>query len=237
MNIEGVELREDRMPNHIAIIMDGNTRWAKKNKKKTINGHRQGLETLIQVLETALDLNIRYITAFAFSTENWKRPKEEVNGLMKLFEYFFNREFAKIKKNKIRVIHSGKREGLPKHIIKIIDSMINDTKDNDRAVLNLAINYSGRSEIIEAVKRIYNETEKSNKNFLNELTEEDFSKYLFQSEVPEPELLIRTSGEMRISNFLLWQMAYTEMVFTDILWPDFTTKRLCYGNKRLSKTR
>ena len=220
MNDE-IVIDPNNIPYHVAIIMDGNGRWAKSRGKNRLIGHKKGLESLIEVLYACLDLNVKVVTVYAFSTENWRRPFEEITGLMTLFEFFFNREFKTIKKDRIKVIHSGCRDKLSPKILKIIDKMVNDTKDNDRAILNLCIDYSGRSEIIEAIKKYY-----SDDNTTDNLNEESFSKYLFHPDIPDPDLLIRTSGEKRLSNFLLWQSAYSELYFSDVLWPDFNKEEL-----------
>lgn len=221
MNVYGFELDPQNIPVHVAIIMDGNRRWATVNSKSPMSGHREGLERVIDTLEICEEIGVKILTLFAFSTENWKRSKEEINELMKLFKFFFKREFKKLKNKNIRVLHSGIKDPFTEDIQKIIDTMTDETLGNESAVLNLAINYSGRLEILEAVKEIadtYSKTEISN------LTEDQFRQKLFHPSLPDPDLLIRTSGEKRISNFLLWQMAYTELYFSEILWPDFSKK-------------
>jgi len=224
MIIEGYEIYEDKLPKHIAIIMDGNGRWAKNKGKSRLKGHRQGLETLVKVLDTALEVKIPAITVYAFSIENWKRPMTEIKGLMNLFDYFFNREFNKIKQKNVKIYHSGIRNHLDEHTLGIIDKMVSETKDNNRAILNLAINYSGRVEIIESFKKIISDNLHNINDLIDNITEGAIHANLCHPDLPDPDLLIRTSGELRISNFLLWQLAYSELYFTETLWPDFTPK-------------
>lgn len=221
MNFFGLDLDPNNIPAHVAIIMDGNRRWADLKSKSPMSGHREGLERVIDTLEVCEELGVKILTLFAFSTENWKRSNEEIRELMKLFKFFFKREFKKLKKKNIRVIHSGIKDPFTNDIQNIIDTMTDETLDNSSAVLNLAINYSGRLEILEAVKEI---ARTSSLEEIENLTEEQFSSKLFHPEIPDPDLLIRTSGEQRISNFLLWQIAYTELYYSDVLWPDFSKK-------------
>lgn len=223
MEIEGVQLDPSNLPNHVAIIMDGNKRWAEKHSLSIIEGHKQGLERVIEVLETAQDIGVPILTLFAFSVENWKRSVSEIRDLLDLFKTFFAREFDNLKKRNVKVIHSGIKEAFEPDIQKIIEVMVEETKNNRSAILNLAINYSGRSEIVEGIKKIIKEVT-SHQFDLNNLTEDNFNRYLFHPELPEPDLLIRTSGEKRISNFLLWEIAYTELYFTEVLWPEFSSK-------------
>ncbi len=225
MIVDGIELDPNNLPKHIAIIMDGNKRWAQENSVSVMRGHREGLERVIESLGVCEELGISVLTLFAFSTENWKRSSKEISGLLKLFKYFFDREFKNLKKRNVKVLHSGLKKAFDKGVQKIIDTMVDETKENNRAILNLAINYSGRLEIVEAVKSLIQQV-KDHEMDVNELCEEHFSQCLFHPELPEPDLLIRTSGEQRISNFLLWQTAYTELYFTNILWPNFSRKDL-----------
>lgn len=216
MTIEGLELDPNNIPYHVAIIMDGNRRWAEKRHLPALEGHRRGLERVIDVLNVSEEIGVKAITLYAFSVENWKRSTSEVNGLMNLFRFFFKREFRTIKKKNIKVLHSGLKDSFSQDIQKIIDTMVQETENNTSGILNLAINYSGRSELVEGVKNII-----KNGTSPDAVTEELISLSLFHPELPDPDLLIRTSGEQRISNFLLWQCAYTELYFTDILWPEF----------------
>ncbi len=220
MSNDEIHLDPKKIPHHIAIIMDGNRRWAQKNSVSLIEGHRQGLERVVDILDACNSIGVKILTLFAFSKENWKRSHQEINDLMKLFKFFFNREFNKIKENNIRVLHSGLKNNFGKDIQNIINTLVDETKNNTKSVLNLAINYSGRQEIIEGIKSIV--IKSKNCCFdIQSMDEEDFRDFLFHPEIPDPDLLIRTSGEQRISNFLLWQSAYTEFYFTDVLWPDF----------------
>ncbi|WP_320047308.1 isoprenyl transferase [uncultured Ilyobacter sp.] len=206
------------MPNHIAIIMDGNGRWAKKRGLPRAMGHRAGAKALKKILTHAGELGIKYLTVYAFSTENWKRPQKEVDTLMKLFKEYLKNEKNNMMKNGVRLMVSGKKEGVKKELLEEIEKTEKLTKDNDRITLNIAFNYGGRSEIVDAVNKII-------KDGITEVTEESFSKYMY-SDIPDPELLIRTSGELRISNFLLWQIAYTELYITEQAWPDFDESEL-----------
>jgi undecaprenyl diphosphate synthase len=209
---------EKKVPNHIAIIMDGNGRWAKKRGLPRTMGHRAGAKALKKILTHAGELGIKYLTVYAFSTENWKRPKKEVDTLMKLFKEYLKNEKNTMMKNGVRLMVSGKKEGVSRELLEEISKTEKLTRDNDRITLNIAFNYGGRSEIVDAVNKIIKEG-------LTEVTEESFAKYLY-SDIPDPELLIRTSGELRISNFLLWQIAYSELYITDLAWPDFDEREL-----------
>ncbi|MDH4129516.1 MAG: polyprenyl diphosphate synthase, partial [Spirochaetota bacterium] len=180
-------------------------------------------EAVVNILEVCDVIGISIITLFAFSKENWKRSPSEINDLMELFRIFFINEFEKLKKRNVKIIHSGIKDDFDHDIQSIIDIMIEQTKDNKRSILNLAINYSGRSEIIEGIKNLTKRVLEDRFD-VNQLTENNFNQFLFHPDFPEPDLLIRTSGEKRISNFLLWQIAYTELYFTEILWPEFTKK-------------
>lgn len=213
-----MSVSEKKMPNHVAIIMDGNGRWAKKRGLPRAMGHRAGAKALKKILTHAGKLGIKHLTVYAFSTENWKRPQKEVDLLMKLFREYLKNEKNTLIKNDVRLMVSGRKEGVNKELLEDIEKIENLTKDNSRITLNIAFNYGGRSEIIDAVNKII-------KDGVSEVTEETFSKY-FYSDIPDPELLIRTSGELRISNFLLWQIAYSEIYISDLMWPDFDEKAL-----------
>lgn len=206
-------------PNHIAIIMDGNRRWAKKRGLPTISGHRAGADSLQKIIEASLELNIKVLTVYAFSTENWKRPVEEVNDLMNLLrEYLLKlEEDNKDRNTKIRVIGDVTR--LDNDIREKIKILEDKTKDNTGLVINVALNYGGRDEIINAIKSL-------NSSELENLTIESFNEKLYTYPCPDPDLIIRTAGEQRLSNFLLWQSTYSEFWFTDVLWPDFSKKHL-----------
>jgi undecaprenyl diphosphate synthase len=206
----------DRIPQHVAVIMDGNGRWAKQQGKDRIFGHFQGVESVRESVQACLELGVRYLTLYAFSTENWNRPKEEVSALMELLVNTVLSEVPSLNERGIRIRFIGDREMLPDNCILTIEEAERLTKENNRLQLILALSYSGRWEITKAVRRILNAGVEA-----QEVTEQLISQYLETSDVPDPELLIRTSGEQRISNFLLWQIAYAELFFTDQFWPDF----------------
>ena len=211
---------EKNIPNHIAIIMDGNGRWAKKRGLARSFGHMEGAKTLRKALEYLTEIGVKYLTVYAFSTENWNRPQDEVSTLMKLFLKYIKSERKNMMKNKIRFFVSGRKNNVPEKLQKEIEKLEEETKNNDRITLNIAFNYGSRAEIVDAVNRIIKDGKEN-------ITEEDFSKYLY-NDFPDPDLVIRTSGEMRISNFLLWQIAYSEFYITDTLWPDFDEKEIDY---------
>ena len=207
-----------KYPEHLAIIMDGNGRWAKKQGLLRALGHEKGAQSVRQVLEYCVEHHIPYLTLYAFSTENWNRPQDEVSTLMKLFLKYIKNERKNMMKNKIRFFVSGRKNNVPEKLQKEIEKLEEETKNNDKITLNIAFNYGSRAEIVDAVNRIIKDGKEN-------ITEEDFSKYLY-NDFPDPDLLIRTSGEMRISNFLLWQIAYSELYITDTLWPDFDEKEI-----------
>jgi undecaprenyl diphosphate synthase len=209
------------MPVHVAIIMDGNGRWAQKRGLPRTAGHRAGVKAVKRVVRVSGEINLKYLTLFTFSKENWKRPKSEVSALMKILGETTRRELSELLENNVRLIATGDIDKLPDGRKEILADAINRTTGNTGLILNLALNYSGRNEIIEAVKRIAGAV--SSGHILPEQIDDAlFASYLQTSNLPDPDLLIRTSGEMRISNFLLWQTAYTELYVTDILWPDFS---------------
>ena len=213
---------EYKVPSHVAIIMDGNGRWAKNRGLKRTNGHKKGAEALKKISEYVYDKHIKILSVFAFSTENWKRDKEEVDYLMNLFIKAFKENFEVVKKKKVKVIFSGVKEKLSDKVIKQMDKMMEDTKDNKNGIFNICLNYGGQDEIVEATKKISKEVLNGNID-IKDINKDMFNKYLF-NDLPPIDLLIRTSGEYRISNFMLWQMAYAELYFTDTLWPDFDEK-------------
>ncbi|MGQ9618401.1 MAG: isoprenyl transferase [Candidatus Aminicenantia bacterium] len=208
-----------RIPVHVAIIMDGNGRWAKMRNLPRIEGHRAGINSVRIAVETAYKLGIKYLTLYAFSKENWKRPKSEIDALMTLLEEYLEKEEKKFLDEDIRFRTIGRIGELPAHISIKLRRLEELTKNKDKMYLIIALNYGGRTEIVDAVNRILREKSKVKK-----LDEKIFSKYLYTEEIPDPDLLIRTSGEQRISNFLLWQIAYTELWITSVLWPDFSRK-------------
>jgi len=216
---------EDKLPKHIAIIMDGNGRWAEKRLINRIAGHRVGIKRAKEAIRCCTELGIQALTLYAFSTENWSRPKREIKALMTLMKRFLRAEGENLVRNNIRLKIIGNIEDLPEDVGEVIKEFIIKTKNNKGMILNAALSYSGRNEIIRAVRKIAGDV-KQGKLTTRQIDEATFSRYLFTSGVPDPDLLIRTSGELRISNFLLWQMAYTEIYVTDILWPDFSEKDL-----------
>lgn len=208
------------LPKHVAIIMDGNGRWAKSKGKLRVFGHKSGVRAVSETVEAAAELGIGYLTLYAFSTENWNRPKYEINALMKLLVSSISKETKTLIKNNIRLSTIGDVNTLPKDCRKQLEETMRITANNTRMQLNLALSYSSRWEIVDAVKQIVTDIKAGNIKADN-IDEELFGSYLDSSHSPNPELLIRTSGEYRISNFLLWQIAYAELYFTDKLWPDF----------------
>lgn len=220
---------------HAAIIMDGNRRWAKEKKLPTALGHKEGVVALKKTLKAADELGIKYITVYAFSTENWKRTPEEVTFLMDLLAHTLKNELDEMHKNNIVISFIGNIEELKPSLIKILENSVEKTKHNTGVHLQIAFNYGSRAEIVNACKKIAQETLQGNLN-LDAITEETFSKALYTGDIPEPDILIRTGGEMRISNYLLWQIAYSELYILDCFWPDFGTKELCdviidFGNR------
>lgn len=214
-----------RTPEHIAIIMDGNGRWAKKQGHMRLYGHNFGVESVRETLKAAKELKVKYLTLYAFSTENWNRPKEEVDGLMDLLVRSLANEVKELSDSGVRLLAIGDIEGLPAACQDELQESIDLTKDNSEITMVLALNYSSRWEIVNAVKRIATEAKNETLD-INTIDANLFSSYLTTSQIPDPELLIRTSGEYRISNFLLWQIAYSEFHFTDVLWPDFKREDL-----------
>lgn len=222
------QLDSSLVPKHIAIIMDGNGRWAQRRHLPRVAGHKRGMEVVETITKTASDLGIKVLTLYAFSTENWKRPLEEVNYLMDLPVKFFNRFVPELIKNDVRVNVIGDQAHLPQKTQEAVKDAIEQTKDCQGMVLNFALNYGSRTEILDAVKEIATAV-KSAEVEIAEIDEQLFSKYLMTSSLQpygDPDLLIRTSGEQRISNFLLWQIAYSELVFTNVYWPDYKPQNL-----------
>lgn len=211
---------KNRLPQHVAVIMDGNGRWAKQHGKARVFGHTNGVNSVRQVSEAAAELGIKYLTLYAFSTENWNRPKFEVEALMLLLVDTINKEIATMMKNNISLKAIGNLDGLPSASRKALEKGIEETSNNTGLSMVLALNYSGREEITTMVKKIAIAV-KEEKLQLSEINDNLISTSLYTHDIPDPELLIRTSGEHRVSNFLLWQMAYTEFYFTPVMWPDF----------------
>ena len=219
------EIDKDRLPKHIAIIMDGNGRWAKKKLLNRISGHMKGVDAVREVVTTCRELGIKVLTLYAFSLENWRRPKEEVKALMGLLNEYLLKEQGEMIKNNIRLSAIGRLEDLPPAVLTTLQETMKMTKHCDGMTLNLALSYGGRAEILHAAKGIISDL-RAGKMRLEEMTEQRFSQYLWTWGLPDPDLLIRTSGEFRISNFLLWQIAYTELYVTETLWPDFNRDEL-----------
>ena len=219
------EIIKERIPRHIAIIMDGNGRWAKKQGLARMFGHKQGVTTVHNITEAAAEIGIEYLTLYAFSTENWNRPKEEVDALMALLVDTIAKETPTLMKNDVRLLTIGDVDRLPQATREKFLGCIRDTSANTGLNLVLALSYSSRWEIIEAAKRIAAEV-KAGTLAVDDINEAAISNHLTTGGIPDPDLLIRTSGEMRISNFLLWQIAYSELYFTPRLWPEFTTEDL-----------
>lgn len=211
---------KNRLPEHVAIIMDGNGRWAKKRNRPRIFGHQNGVKSVRKVVEAGAEIGIKYLTLYAFSTENWNRPKSEVEALMTLLVSTMNSEAKALIENNIRLTTIGDNNALPKSVLKKVEELKKESETNTGLTLNIALSYSSKWEIIEAVKKIALDY-KNEALDIEELNEKRFNEYLTTAGVPNPELLIRTSGEYRISNFLLWQIAYSELYFTTKLWPDF----------------
>jgi undecaprenyl diphosphate synthase len=205
-----------QVPQHIAIIMDGNGRWAKQRGLPRLAGHRAGTENLRRIIEACVEFGVKYLTIYAFSTENWGRPDDEVSGLMSIFDEVFERELTELHRQGAQLRHIGRLDGVRASLREKVRNGIEMTKNNDRLVLNVAFNYGGRDEIVQAIKAILKDGIDP-----NDVTAELVSRYLYTSDCPDPDLVIRTSGEKRISNFLIWQAAYAEWVFPETLWPDF----------------
>jgi undecaprenyl diphosphate synthase len=217
-------LTPDRLPRHVAVIMDGNGRWAKKKGLTRIAGHQRGIGSVRDVVRTSRELGIQWLTLYAFSEENWKRPKHEVKALMNILDRFLKSERKEMLDNGIRLACIGQTEKLPPEVQRTLWQTIELTSHNKDMTLTLALSYGGRQEILSAVRTMLNDL---NTGALREkqITEDRFGKYLYTADMPDPDLLIRTSGEYRISNFLLWQIAYTEIYITPIFWPDFHKER------------
>jgi undecaprenyl diphosphate synthase len=213
--------KEQPVPQHIAIIMDGNGRWAKKRGLPRLAGHQAGTENLRRVIRACVELGVRYLTIYAFSTENWGRPREEVDGLLKILESVIERELVELHKEGVQLRHIGRLERLPENLRRKVLDAIELTKNNDRLTVVIAFNYGGKDEIVHAVEEIIRGGTKP-----EDVTEELISQHLFTAGIPDPELVVRTSGEMRLSNFLVWQAAYSELYITPVYWPDFGREEL-----------
>lgn len=221
---KGFMLDKNRMPKHVAIIMDGNGRWAKKRNLPRVMGHNAGMQAMKEIVRRASDLGIKYLTVYAFSTENWKRSEEEITGIFRLLVKFVGLDLGELKEQNVRVRVFGDYTSIPARAKASMDEMLEETKDNTGLQFNIALNYGGRLDITRAVNHLAEKVRSG--EITGEITEDMISRALYSGDengnVPDPDVIIRTSGEERLSNFLLWQAAYSEFVFTDVLWPDFT---------------
>jgi undecaprenyl diphosphate synthase len=211
-----------KLPAHIAIIMDGNGRWANRRRLPRVAGHKAGIGPVRSTVETCARLGIQALTLYAFSVENWKRPRAEVETLWRLLHYYLRKELPDLQKNGIRLQAIGRVDALPPHVSRELESVVEATRGNRRLLVNLAVNYSGRAEIVDAVNALLDGARREGRLGSLQIDERAIAARLYTSSLPDPDLLIRTSGEMRISNFLLWQIAYAELYVTDTLWPDFS---------------
>jgi undecaprenyl diphosphate synthase len=209
------------IPKHIAIVMDGNGRWARERGLSRSEGHRAGARRVKEIARTCIDVGVQFLTIYAFSKENWKRPRAEISAIMKLTEIFYQREFKMLRDEGVHFVHLGDRDSLPKTVVKVLDNIEANNTEERRLVLSIAFNYSGRSEIARAARLV---ADKSIRGELKpgDVTEQLVGDHLYAPDIPDVDLFIRTGGEMRVSNFLLWQIAYAEIWVTDVLWPDFT---------------
>lgn len=215
------ELSSGGVPYHVAVIMDGNGRWARKRGLPRIAGHRAGMESVKNITRAANDIGVRILTLYAFSTENWKRPEQEVEFLMRLPQEFLLLELKSLMQNNVRIQVLGELDALPSHTSRSVLDAVEKTADNSGMLLNIALNYGSRSELLQVMRSIAEDVQ-AGKLPIEEINEDTVNSRLLTKGIPDPDLLIRTSGELRLSNFLLWQLAYTELWFTDVFWPDFT---------------
>lgn len=216
-----------KLPTHVAVIMDGNGRWAKSKNRPRLFGHNAGMQAMKQIVITASNLGIKYLTVYAFSTENWKRSTEEVSGIFKLIIKYVDSELKELIKNNVRINILGDYNMLPGDSVRAIDELLDKTRDNDGLVFNIALNYGGRDEIVKAINEIIIDRKAlADEGISVDVTEDEVSNHLYtgvlHKNIPDPDLIIRTSGEERLSNFLIWQAAYSEMMFNDTLWPDYS---------------
>lgn len=226
-NIDATHINPDKLPEHIAIIMDGNGRWAKKKGAMRVFGHKNAIKSVRESTEACAELGIKHLTLYAFSTENWGRPAQEVNALMQLLVSTIRKEINTLQDNNVRLHTIGDTNTLPKVCQRELADAIRLTQNNTGLNLILALSYSGRWDILNAVKSLVQEATQQNQTIdINDINEQVFAQHLATKHIPDPELLIRTSGEMRISNFLLWQIAYSEIYITPVLWPDFRREHL-----------
>jgi len=207
---------ETSIPKHVAIIMDGNGRWAKEKGKLRVEGHKKGAENIEKIIDYSIKLGVKYLTVYAFSTENWKRPEAEVKALMKLFAKYLDDKKEELKKQGVKLLVTGTEENIPNKLLKKIRNTEEYLSDCNQITFNIAFNYGGRKEIVDGINKILKENRGN-----EEINEEEFKKYMYRPEIPDPELVIRTSGEFRVSNFLLWEIAYSEFYVTNVYWADF----------------
>ncbi len=218
-------INTNTLPNHVAIIMDGNGRWAKQQSKIRVFGHKVGVTAVRDTVEGAAEIGLKYLTLYAFSSENWGRPKSEINALMELLVNTITKETKTLMNNNIRLVAIGNLDDLPKKCLNNLNVAIEKTSQNNKMTLVLALSYSSKKEIVQAIQQIAEKVKDGNLN-IDDINEESVRNHLYTYNIPDPELLIRTSGELRISNFLMWQIAYSELYFTKILWPDFRRENL-----------
>lgn len=211
----------ERIPRHVGIIMDGNGRWARQHGLPRLAGHRAGTQNIRRVLRACMDYGIQVLTVYAFSTENWQRPQTEVDGLMRLISLSIRKQLNELDAQGVQIRHCGRTEGIHPRLLRRIEEAVERTKHNNRIILNVAFNYGGRAEILDAVRAIIRDGVRP-----EEVTEELFCRYLYTAGLPDPDLIIRTSGEYRLSNFLIWQAAYAEIYVTPVYWPDFNREEL-----------
>ncbi|HUJ90300.1 MAG TPA: isoprenyl transferase [Syntrophorhabdales bacterium] len=227
-----MDFKQEKLPLHVAIIMDGNGRWALQRNLPRLEGHMAGIESVRETVTATREIGIPYLTLYAFSKENWSRPKEEVHGLLQLLELYLQKELPMMMEHEIRFQAIGALNDLPKKLQAMLNDVMQKTGKHEALTLNIALSYSGREEIVQAVRSLVQDTKAGRIKRINERV---FARYLYTAAIPDPDLLIRTSGEMRLSNFLLWQMAYTEIYVTETLWPDF--RREAYEEALLEFTR
>jgi len=225
MNEAKAQKPQGKLPNHIAIIMDGNGRWATGRKLPRVAGHKAGEEAITNVIRTASEWEIGALSLFAFSTENWDRPDNEVRFLMSFNRNLLNNRVDEFHERNIRIKHLGRRDPIPDSTLQAIDNAMEITRDNTGMTLCIAFNYGGRAEIVDATRKLYQDVSAGKVN-LEDMDEEKFRGYFYVPDVPDPDLLIRTAGEMRISNFMIWELAYSEIYMTEVLWPDFRREHL-----------
>jgi len=233
-NIKNELFDKNKLPQHLAIIMDGNGRWAIERGLPRSAGHREGVKAVKRVIDSCINFNIPILTLFAFSTENWKRPKNEIIYLLKLFERALSKEKANLIKNNIKINFIGRLNDLPNSLNEKMNELFESTKKNNKLILNIAINYGGRAEIIDALKSITLKIVEKKLN-IEEINENTIRDNLYTHNLPDPDLLIRTAGEMRISNFMIWQIAYTELWVTPVFWPDFDKNNLIEAIRNFQK--